>query len=94
MLEKFIFVSLPDGLGESHCGLGELAWLGESHGALGESERQEGPNSGFFDIYLMETCLYHIRSTLIRFFDIYDYNLDLIKDIYQLIKYSISLCDN
>ena len=61
---------------------------------LGESERQEGPDSGFFDIYLMETCLYHIRSTLIRFFDIYDYNLDLIKDIYQLINYLISLYDN
>ena len=42
----------------------------------------------------METYLNHIRSTLIRFFDIYDYNLDLIKDIYQLIKYLISLYDN
>ena len=55
---------------------------------------RKGQKLGFFDIYLMETCLYHIRSTLIRFFDIYDYNLDLIKEIYQLIKYLISLCDN
>ena len=63
-------------------------------GALGESKRQEWPDSGFLQDYLMETYLNHIRSTLIRFFDIYDYNLDLIKDIYQLIKYLISLYDN
>ena len=51
--------------------------------------RQERPDSGFFHTYLMETYLYHIRSILIRFSDIYDYNLDLIKDIYQLFEYLI-----
>ena len=55
---------------------------------------RNGQIRDFFIIILWKLTLIIIDQPKSYFFDIYDYYLDLVKGIYQLIKYLISLYDN